>query len=104
MSPLSPADALRTAMHAHLEHVRTAARDNEFVDAAEAVRLHLLLTEALESWDALDAEQRTLLTDAVAYLVRTDDEEDDLRSPIGLEDDAEVIEATLARINRSATG
>ena len=36
-----------------------------------------------------------MLADAVDYLVRTDDEEDDLRSPIGFEDDAEVVEAAL---------
>jgi hypothetical protein len=33
----------------------------------------------------------------VDYLLRTDDEEDDLRSPIGFDDDAEVIEAALRR-------
>jgi hypothetical protein len=95
---------LRAAMQAHLEHVRTAAGDNEFVDAAEAIRLHTLLAEALDSWDDLDAEQRTVLSDAVTYLVRTDDEEDDLRSPIGFEDDAEVVEAALTKIRRSGTG
>jgi hypothetical protein len=95
---------LRETMLAHLEHVRDAARDNEFVDVAEAVRLHMLLVEALESWNDLDAEQRTLLTDAVTYLVRTDDEENDLRSPIGFEDDAEVVEAALEGIRGSGTG
>ena len=48
-------------MRTHLEYVRAAARDNEFVDAAEAIRLHMLLTEALESWDDLDDEQRAVL-------------------------------------------
>jgi hypothetical protein len=92
---------LRELMRAHLEQVHAASRDNEFVDAAEAVRLHTLLTEALESWERLDAEQRRVLADAVHYLVRTDDEEDDLRSPIGFEDDAEIIEAALEKIRRS---
>ena len=64
----------------------------------------MLLTEALESWDNLDDEQRAVLVDAVRYLVRTDDEEDDLRSPIGFEDDAEVVEAALDKIRRSGTG
>ena len=91
-------------MRTHLARVRDAARDNEFVDAAEAIRLHMLLAEALESWDDLDGEQRVVLADAVHYLVRTDDEEDDLRSPIGFEDDAEVVEAALEQIRRSGTG
>jgi len=91
-------------MRTHLEYVRAAARDNEFVDASEAIRLHILLTEALESWDDLDDDQRAVLADTVRYLVRTDDEEDDLRSPIGFEDDAEVIEAALDKIRRTGTG
>ena len=96
--------ALREIMRTHLEHVRAAARDNEFVDAAEAVRLHMLLAEALVSWERLDGGQREVLADAVHYLVRTDDEEDDLRSPIGFEDDAEVVEAALEQIRRSGRG
>ena len=95
---------LRATMRAHLEHVRAAARDNEFVDAAEAIRLHMLLAEALESWERLDDDQREVLADAVHYLVRTDDEEDDLRSPIGFEDDAEVVEVALNKIRRSGPG
>ena len=95
---------LRELMRRHLEHVHAASRDNEFVDAAEAVRLHTLLAEALESWERLDGDQREVLADAVHYLVRTDDEEDDLRSPIGFEDDAEVVEVALNKIRRSGPG
>ena len=96
--------ALRQIMRTHLEHVHAAARDNEFVDAAEAIRLHTLLAEELETWEHLDDDQRDVLADAVHYLVRTDDEEDDLRSPIGFEDDAEVVEAALHKIRRSGPG
>ncbi|MDQ2709009.1 MAG: hypothetical protein M3Z25_15850 [Actinomycetota bacterium] len=72
----------------------------EFVDAAEAHRLYARLRDALRAWSSFDAEQRRTLSEAVAYLVRTDDQEDDLRSPIGLEDDAEVIDAALRAVMR----
>lgn len=101
---MSEPDTLRAVMRAHLEHVRAAARDNEFVDAAEAIRLHILLARELESWDDLDAGQRSVLAEAVTYLVRTDDEEDDLRSPIGFEDDALVVEAALTRLRGRSPG
>lgn len=42
--------------------------------------------------------------EAVHYLVQTDDDEDDDRSPIGSEDDAEVIESALRRIRLLANG
>ena len=97
---MSEQHTLRALMRTHLDHVREAARDNEFVDATEAIRLHMLLVDALESWDDLDAEQRSVLSEAVTYLVRTDDEENDLLSPIGFEDDAEIVEAALRNIKR----
>ncbi len=87
-------------MEAHLARVHAAAEDNEFVDAAEAHRLHARLRDALRAWSSFDAEQRRTLSEAVAYLVRTDDQEDDLRSPIGFEDDAEVVEAALRAVMR----
>jgi uncharacterized membrane protein YkvA (DUF1232 family) len=95
---------LHGMMQDHLQNVRIAARDNEFVDTAEAIRLHMLLAEALESWDDLDAGQRAVLAGAVDYLVLTNDEEDDLLSPIGFEDDVEVVEAALEQIRWSGRG
>ena len=82
----------------HLMLVRTAATANEFVDLAVAEQLHARLATLVGSFDALDGEQRQVLRDAVSYLVRVDDEEDDLRSPIGFDDDAVVIEAALSRL------
>lgn len=91
---------LTVLMDAHLVHVREAASDNEFVDIAEAERLHAQLRSALGAWDHLDGEQRRILSEAVTYLVQTDDEEDDFRSPIGFEDDTEVVAAALRRIRQ----
>lgn len=93
---------LTVLMDAHLDRVREAARDNEFVDIAEAERLHAQLRSALGAWDDLDGEQRQILSEAVTYLVRTDDEEDDVQSPIGFEDDTEVVAAALRRIRQLA--
>jgi hypothetical protein len=93
---------LTALMDAHLAHVRESAEDNEFLDVTQAERLHAQLRSTLQSWDVLDGEQRRILSEAVAYLVRADDEEDDLQSPIGFEDDAEVVAAALRRIRQLA--
>lgn len=93
---------LSVLMDVHLDRVREAARDNEFVDIVEAERLHARLRSALGAWDDLDGDQRRILTEAVTYLVRTDDEEDDVQSPIGFEDDTEVVATALRRIRQLA--
>ncbi|MFP5021905.1 GmrSD restriction endonuclease domain-containing protein [Pseudonocardia phyllosphaerae] len=84
----------------HLRLVRSAAEEQEFVDLPLAEDLHRRLGEALNRWSDYDAEQRRVLGAAVGYLVRTDDDEDDLRSPVGFDDDAEVVEEALRRISR----
>lgn len=93
-------------LDAHLVRVREAARENEFVDDALAEQLHRRLRAALETWYELADDQRQTLSEAVAYLVHTDDDEDDLYSPIGFDDDAEVVDKALARITqqRGETG
>ena len=98
------ATGLREQLTQHLASVRATAEDNEFVDVARAETLHSRLDEALDGWDALDQDQRGSLAEAIAYLVRIDDDEDDLRSPIGFDDDDEVVEAALRAIKPGGTG
>ena len=98
MTEFGEAETLREDLRSHLTRVRAAAEHNEFVDAARAEQLHAELESALGRFDELDPGQRRVLKDAVAYLVRIDDEEDDLRSPVGFDDDAEVVEAAMARL------
>ena len=93
---------LTVLMDAHLARVRESAKDNEVLDITQAERLRAQLRSALLSWDILGSEQRRILSEAGTYLVRADDEEDDLQSPIGFEADAEVVVATLRRIRQLA--
>ena len=89
--------ALSQRLREYMVRLESAERDNEFVDLPLARRLHDELVRALEDFDRLGTEQRRVLADAVAYFVRTDDDEHDLRSPIGFDDDAVVVEA-LSRL------
>ncbi|WP_214370455.1 hypothetical protein [Pseudonocardia sp. H11422] len=91
-------EALIAQLERHLAEVRRAADDNEFVDVAQAEHLHLQLRRAVTGWADLDDGQRAILSEAVRYFVQTDDEENDLHSPIGFDDDAEMVEAALRRL------
>lgn len=72
--------------------------DHEFVDHALAARLHERLEKVLDRWASLTADERELVADTIAYVVDSDDEEHDLRSPIGLVDDAEQVENLLRAV------
>lgn len=98
------AEGLRERLHAHLRLVQAAAEENEFVDLSRATELHQQLHRALDYHGELDGTRLGVLTDAIDYLVRVEDDEDDLRSPIGFDDDAEIIEAALARVRPASEG
>lgn len=53
------------------------------------------LKSAVGHWDSFDEPQQLWMLGAIGYFVDSDDEEDDFRSPIGFEDDAEVFNACV---------
>jgi hypothetical protein len=85
--------ARRRAIDAHLAAVRQAAAGRDFLDLGGALsaaeRLHTMLDEAAR----LDAEQRSVLAAAIDYFTEAHDLECDLSSPLGFDDDLEVIDA-----------
>jgi hypothetical protein len=71
---------------------------NEFLDMDFALSLHRKLEAVLDRWDSYDAVQQDHITRTVEYVVDTDDEEHDLRSPIGFVDDGEQVDGLLRAI------
>lgn len=104
VSQTTDVEQLSSRLNQHLGAVQAAAEDNEFVDLAGAEALHEQLRCILVHHEDLDTEQRRVLADAINYFVRIDDDEDDLRSPIGFDDDAEVVEAALTRLRPASGG
>lgn len=96
---ISP-DTLLEDVRGHLNRIREAAQENPFVNTrlAEGIvdRLHV----AVAHWDRIPGEAQPWMKAAMAYFADTFDEVPDLASPIGLEDDCEVLNACLRLANR----
>lgn len=90
---------LQPRLDEHLAKVQAA--EYEFVQVELAERLAANLAKAIEEAESLDDDGRATLGAAVAYFVSSKDAESDLRSPIGLEDDAFVVNEAFALIGRS---
>lgn len=90
-------DELRDALARHREAVEHSS-GHEFVDHQLAESLHRSMDSVLDRWFDLSEEHQRMVARAVAYLVDTDDDEHDLRSPIGFVDDAEQIQAVLTAV------
>lgn len=82
------------------DHRRTldAATDNEFLDRELALSLHKKLESVLDRWHSYNASQRSHVVRTITYVVDMDDEEHDLRSPIGFVDDSEHVDELLTAI------
>jgi hypothetical protein len=53
------------------------------------------INKVLDSWDSLENPKRYWLAGAFLYFSKGDDDEPDFASPIGFEDDAEILNACL---------
>ena len=94
----------RADIYAYVTRVREAAATRDFVDVRTAVRLADELEAMLDRVDDLDAEGRALVWAAIDYFLDESDVEADLTSPLGFDDDAEVVAALLRQVGRSVTG
>jgi len=93
-SPISM-DELIQQVRDHLEDTRTAYSSNRMVNVRLAAAIVETIETVMSRWDSLTAEHRNWLTCAFLYFSSTDDDEPDFESPIGFEDDTEVLNACL---------
>ena len=93
----------RADIHAYVNRVRGAAATRDFVDLRTAVRLADELEAELDRVDDLDAEGRALVWAAIDYFLDESDAEADLTSPLGFDDDADVVHAVLRQVGTSVT-
>ena len=79
----------------HVTSAAAAKLEYPMVNVPLATLIGERLKAALAQWDSLNDPQQFWLLGAIGYFVASDDEEDDFRSPIGFEDDAEVFNACI---------
>lgn len=88
-------DDLLASARAHLANIRSVAEENPFINTrlAEGIadRFHAVVLR----WDRIPDHAEAWMKAAMAYFADTFDEVPDLSSPIGFEDDCEVLNACL---------
>ncbi|MEA5450201.1 hypothetical protein VB780_16595 [Leptolyngbya sp. CCNP1308] len=82
-------------VQAHLQRAHFAAQANPMVNVALAEAIATTYTHLLGHWPTLTDLAMPWLKGAMLYFVETDDDDPDFDSPIGFEDDVEVLNACL---------
>jgi uncharacterized membrane protein YkvA (DUF1232 family) len=95
----SPADLLCQAEN-HVEAVRVAHRRNAMINIRLAEALCGVIRSVVADWDTLPPHSQSWLRAAIYYFAYCDDDQPDFASPIGFEDDTEVLNACLRLAER----
>lgn len=101
---LRPLAQLEREVRAHLESIRRAATTVELIDLPEAERLAADLVRLIQSLPSpCPPEQHRAVQLAASYFTLPDDDERDISSPIGFDDDRVVFDLVAAELARDAT-
>lgn len=88
--PVSPAD-LRTAVLAHRDRTRTAAKADPFVDVSRSDQVAAACLALLDQLPSLTQAHHRWVGAACRYYISEEDQDDDFTSIVGFDDDAEVL-------------
>ena len=99
--PLKDTSILRDELKLYLSAIEALTDKNEFLDIKLARRIYAQCEALLDGLhQGAPEESKRLVQTAIGYFVEADDAECDTTSPIGFDDDAEVIEAVAREIAR----
>lgn len=91
---LTPSQMLDEARQ-HLEQTRLAHAANRMINVRLATAIVDVIERLVKEWDSLPSNARSWLAGAIHYFSTSNDDEPDFDSPIGFEDDTEVLNACL---------
>jgi len=91
---LSITDLIEAARR-HLDLTRQACVENPIINVKLATTLFKTIEQLAKRWDGLAPNVRYWLSGAMLYFAKCRDDEPDFTSPIGFEDDTEVLNACL---------
>lgn len=90
----TPQSLLERASH-HLAETRITYQSNKLVNVRLATAIRDVIETIVAQWEKLETSSSFWLAGAILYYASSDDDEADLTSPIGFEDDVEVLNACL---------
>jgi uncharacterized membrane protein YkvA (DUF1232 family) len=84
----------------HLQKIQDALKTNEFLNFNVAQQAADLLGNLINHLDDYSAESQRLIIGAAQYFVLDDDHEPDTKSPLGFDDDIQVLNFVLETLGK----
>ena len=92
-------EELQRGTAVHVENAASAAVSNRLINVKLARAIGEVIELVLDQWMSLPDSARYWLAGAMLYFASGNDDEPDFSSPIGFEDDTEVLNACLRYAN-----
>lgn len=92
-------EELQRGTAVHVENAASAAVSNRLINVKLARAIGEVIELVLDQWMSLPDSARYWLAGAMLYFASSNDDEPDFSSPIGFEDDTEVLNACLRYAN-----
>jgi len=96
--PRAAVPDLLQRVEAHLAEIHAQYRQNEFLDIELADRVAEQVRRLLAAYADYGAEEQRLIIGAARYFAAANDEESDIHSIFGMEDDVRILNYVLAQI------
>ncbi len=99
--PVMPIDELREELREYMLGVERCAEEVEFFDCETARRVGEKCETLLDALDSGGSEEhRCLIQLAVRYFIVADDAQSDTMSPIGFDDDEQVVDLVIEELRK----
>ncbi|MES5265446.1 hypothetical protein [Priestia megaterium] len=96
---ISP-NILKQQVNRYLERIEAEISHNEFINLPLAKRIVEVSLDLLNVYDQHSKEEQEFIHSAIHYFLNANDDEEDLYSPLGFDDDAEIINECLRLLNK----
>ncbi|MFJ7364037.1 hypothetical protein ACIQWQ_07885 [Peribacillus frigoritolerans] len=91
---------LRQNVENHINKIMEETSHNEFINVKLAKKIKDICLILIDGYDKGTTDEQKYINAAVNYFIATDDEEKDLFSPLGFDDDVEILNECLKLIGK----
>jgi uncharacterized membrane protein YkvA (DUF1232 family) len=93
-------ELLKQSLKDYVVKIKEETAYNEFINISQAIKIKDVCIALVEDYEKFEYEQKKYIVATINYFVTSEDEEDDLFSPLGFDDDTEVLNECLSLINK----
>ncbi|MBM7572940.1 hypothetical protein [Aquibacillus albus] len=93
---------LKQNVEKHYNKVQEATKQNEFININLAKKIKDVCLILIEKFDTVSTEEKRYINATVNYFITSEDEEEDLFSPLGFDDDVEILNECLKLIGKES--